>query len=909
VIGTSLSQYRITAALGAGGMGEVWRADDTKLGREVALKVLPESFAADDDRHGRFEREAKTLASLNHPNIATLYGLEHLDGRHVLVMELVKGEDLAARIARGPLPVDEAVAIARQIGDALEAAHQAGIVHRDLKPANVRIRPDGAVKVLDFGLAKAWTPAGGMSSSPASATLVGHVTVAGVILGTAAYMSPESARGREVDRRADVWAFGAVIWEMLTGQPLFQGDTLSDVLAAVLTSEPDWQALEKKAGAAVARVVRGCLEKDPRQRFTSAADVALLLDRASHDDARPAVRGRQWTPARRAAAALAGAGLLVAGAVGGIAWRGRAADPGPAVTRSAVVDPDLVVSSGIALSADGRRLAFVVERESGNVLAVRALDRFDPVVLPGTEGAMCPFFSPDGAWLGYFTRTELRKVPVGGGSPRTIATFGGGVRFDPWNSASYPTADWGNDDTIVYSSGFWRQPSTLTGLWAVPAAGGEPRALTHLDGTELGHRWPTFTPDGRHVAFTALGVGPRNTHIDLVERASGRRRRLHEGGAGGRVLRSGYLVYLDSFYSRLAAVAIDLRTLETTAAGTPLIEGVSTSPSQSYAVSRDGTLAYVAAGPGNQENRVVRVGLDGSVATLVERGGNWYQPRMSPDGRRLVVREVGDECRLWLFDLGRRTLTPLTTSGDNHQPIWSRGGREVVFGREDSSQGARGISRQVADGSLPPEELVSGGAGDRSGGAGVSSVPYPDSFSPGDRELLYEQSTLATGSDLWVMPMSGRVPVPFLASPAFEGDGAISPDGRWVAYVSDESGRQEVYVRTYPEKGGRLQVSVAGGEWPLWSHDGTRLFFSQGRRLMAVTFSGDGPEASADRPQAVLEGFDFGRGTLDVMPDGSGFVLVQPTSRGLVEIRLVAGWTRELRETVPADSRHWTTSP
>ena len=903
MIGTTLSQYRITAALGAGGMGEVWRADDTKLGREVALKVLPESFAADDDRHGRFEREAKTLAALNHPNIATLYGLEHLDGRHVLVMELVKGEDLAARIARGPLPVDEAIQIARQIADALEAAHSAGIVHRDLKPANVRIRPDGTVKVLDFGLAKAWTPTGSMSSSPASATMVGHVTVAGVVLGTPAYMSPESARGREVDRRADVWAFGTVLWEMLTGQPLFHGDTLSDVLAAVLTSEPDWPALEKKAGAEVARVVRGCLEKDPRRRFSSAADVALLLERARREDATPASRARRGTPIRRAAPARAGGGLLAAGALAGNAWRSRAAGPASEITRYAVVDPDLVVSSGIALSADGRRLAFVVERESGNVLAVRSLDRFDPVVLAGTEGAMCPFFSPDGAWLGYFTRTELRRVPVAGGAPRTVAIFDGGVRFDPWNSASYPTADWGDDDTIVYSSGFWRQPSTLTGLWEVPAAGGEPRSLTHLDGTELGHRWPSFTPDGRHVVFTTLGSGPRNTHIDVVQRASGQRRRLRDGGAGGRALGSGHLAFLDSFYSRLVAVAIDLGSLETTATATPLIEGVSTAPSQSYAISRDGTLAYVAAGPGNRENRVVRVGLDGSVATLVERGGSWYQPRVSPDGRRLVVREIGDECRLWLFDLARQTLTPLTSSGDNHQPIWSRSGREVVFGREDSAKGIRGISRQVADGSLPPEELVSGGAGGQAGGAGVTSVPYPNSFSPGDRELLYEQSTLATGSDLWVAPMGGGAPAPFLDSAAFEGDGTISPDGRWVAYVSDESGRQEVYVRAYPGKGGRLQISVAGGEWPLWSRDGTRLYYSQGRRLMAVDFRGGGPEATVDRPQAVLAGFDFGRGALDVLPDGSGFVLVQPTSHGLVEIRLVAGWTRELLDTVPAATR------
>ena len=900
--GSRLGPYAIAAPLGAGGMGEVWRAEDARLGREVALKVLPESFASDADRHARFEREAKTLASLNHPNIATLYGLEHLDGRHVLVMELVKGEDLSERIGRGPLPVDEAIPIALQIAGALEAAHQAGIVHRDLKPANVRLRPDGTVKVLDFGLAKAWVPAESFSGAPTVLTATGPATVAGVILGTAAYMSPELARGKQVDRRTDIWAFGVVVWEMLTGQRLFEGETTSDVLAAVLVREPDWPRLESRVGGEVAKVVRGCLAKDPRDRFSSANDVALLLQRAIREDARPTPAVPRVPSRRRLAATLAGMGLLVAAAIGfGAAWGTRSgdADAHADVTRYTVVDPEVVGSSGIAISPDGRRLAFVVDRPDGNVLAVRSLDRFDPVVLTGTEGASSPFFSPDGTWLAYFTRTELRKVPIAGGQPRTITSFDGGVRFDPWNPSRYPTADWADDDTIVFSSGFWRQPATLTGLFSVPGSGGEPQPVTQLDGSELGHQWPTFTPDGRHIVFTVFGSGPRNTHVDVIERRSGRRRRLHDNAAFGRVLASGFLVYLDKFYSRLGAAAIDTDTLELAGPATPLIEGLSGSPSSSYAVSRTGTLAYVTAGRGAGENRLVRVGLDGSVATLIPRTGNWFQPRVSPDGRNVVVREIGDECRLWLFDLERHALTPLTTGGDNHQPIWSRDGRQVAYGREEAGKGVRGLFLQVADGSLPPVEVMaSGGVA-----SGTSSVPYPDSTSPGDRELLFEQSTLATGSDLWVLPMDRKVPSPFLDSPAFEGDAAFSPDGRWVAYVSDESGRQEVYVRSFPGKGGRLQISVAGGEWPLWSRDGTQLYFSQGRRLMAVAFRGDGPEASVDRPRPVLEGFDFGRGTVDLMPDGRSFVLVEPATRGLVEVRVVTSWTRELRDTVPTTAR------
>ena len=460
---------------------------------------------------------------------------------------------------------------------------------------------------------------------------------------------------------------------------------------------------------------------------------------------------------------------------------------------------------------------------------------------------MCPFFSADGLWLGYFTRTELRKVPVAGGPPRTITNFGGSVRFDPWNPSSYPTADWGTDDVIVFSSGFWRQPATLPGLFTVPGSGGEPQPITHLDGSELGHNWPSFTPDGRHIVFTALGGGPRNTHIDIIERKTGHRRRLQEDATLGRVLPSGFVVYLDMFYSRLVAAAID-DDLELIGPAIPLIEGVSTSASQSYAVSHTGTLVYIAAGLGDGESSLVQVGLDGSVAQLVDRSGSWYQPRSSPDGRHLVVREVADECRLWLFDLERRNLTPLTNSGDNHQPIWMRSGLEVVYGRENTANGERGLFRQVADGSQSPVELL---AAESVSGSGSSSVPYPGSFSPADRFLLFEQSTLETGSDLWVMPMDTMIPEPFLASSAFEGDGAFSPDGRWVAYVSDESGRQEVYVRAFPGKGGRLQISVVGGEWPIWSRDGSRLFFSHGRRLMAVDFNGEGYEAVVGRPKEI----------------------------------------------------------
>jgi len=445
------------------------------------------------------------------------------------------------------------------------------------------------------------------------------------------------------------------------------------------------------------------------------------------------------------------------------------------------------------------------------------------------------------------------------------------------------------------SSGFWREPATLTGLFTVPGAGGELQPLTTLDGTELGHRWPHFTPDGSHVVFTAMGRGPRNTHIDRVGSAGGGRIRLHAGLADGRITPSGALIALDSYYTRLVAVPLDRTGTRPLGPPVPLVEGINTTPTQSYALSPTGSLVYVASGGGEGENRLVRAGFDGSLITLVERRGNWYQPRISPDGRFLAVREIGEECRIWLFDLQRQTLTPLTTSGDNHQPVWTADSRAVAFGREELAAGVRGLFLKPIDASTSARELL---GWERDGSSPSLSVPYPSSFSRSDGTLLFERSTLATGSDLWVLARGSRQPEPFLATPAFEGDGAFSPDGRWIAYVSDESGRQEVYVRGYPQ-GGRVQISSVGGEWPIWSRDGARLYYSQFRRVMAVDFDGRGGEPEVGRAQEVLAGFEVGRGTFDLMPDGASFVLVQPAAAGVVELRVVLAWDRELPHSPP----------
>ena len=901
--GTTLAHYRITAELGSGGMGVVWRAEDTKLGREVALKVLPEEFAQKPGRMVRFKREAKVLASLNNPNIATLYGLESATETDTeaetvfLAMELVEGEDLSERIARGPIPLDEVIPIAEQIAEALEAAHEQGVVHRDLKPANIKVADDGRVKVLDFGLAKAWESEADEPLSSATPTITRVGSHGGVIVGTAAYMSPEQARGKKVDRRADIWAFGVVLWEMLTGRRLFAGETEPDVMAGVLTFAPDLIDADGAISERLARILRGCLAPDPRRRFSSARDVAMCLSISSVDDSAKATREPPGSVRRRIVALAAVSALLVGALLGAVVTiKLRPGAIPTALTKTSIVESEIISSSGVAMSPDGKNLAYVVSRDEGNLLAVRPLGQFEAVILPGTQGAMCPFFSADGKWLGYLTRAELRKVPIAGGQPRTVAQLEGRVRFDPWSASSQPTADWSIDDTIVLSSGFWREPAKLPGLFTVPAAGGELHPITDLGGRDLEHGWPSFTPDGQAILFTVSGGGPRNRHIDIFDRQTGERHRLKEGAADGHVLASGHFVFLDDFFSRVVAAPIDVKSLELTGPAVPLIESVGRGASQPYAVSREGSLVYLASQPGESDVRVVRVAFDGSVTSLIDRSGAWYQPRISPDGRHLVVREVADECRLWLYDIQRRSLTPLTSSGDNHQPVWTRDGREIVFGREDADRGVQGLFRQIADGSFPPELLLSG---DEIGGSPSRSVPYPDSPSPGGREVLFERSSVATGSDLWLVPLSGGTPRQFLATPAFEGDGAFSPDGRWVAYVSDESGRQEVYVRSYPGMGGRRQISVAGGVWPVWSRDGTRLMYGQGRRLMAVEFSGEGSEAVVGDPQQMLKDFDFGRGNFDLMPDGESVVVVQASRRGVVELRVVTGWANELRELVP----------
>jgi serine/threonine-protein kinase len=684
---------------------------------------------------------------------------------------------------------------------------------------------------------------------------------------------------------------------MLTGRRAFGGETMSDTLAAVLTAEPDWDALRGRVPAAAIEVLRGCLAKDLSDRFRSAGDVTLMLRRAMEAPAdEGAVPGLDAATGRKlrwaGALALAAATLVVGLAIGFLGGRSMSAGSvgGDAlIGRLSIVEPDLIATAGVVLSPDGRRLAYIAERDAGDMVAIRELDRFDPVIIQGTEGALNPFFSPDGEWVGYFTRNRMYKVPVAGGQPRTVCDIRGLVNFDPWNPGDFPMATWGADDTIVFDSGFWRSPVKRPGLYAVPAAGGTPRPLTQMDGIEQAHANPSFTPDGKRVLFTSRINVLRGNKIEVLDLATGEHGTIVEDGATGVLLNNGILLYLDSFYARLVGVRVDPESLEPRGPVVPLVEDIESVSTAGFAVSEGGNLVYINAGAGAGQRRIARVKFDGSVSSLLDRDVDLTQPRPSPDGRRMVIRQIGDECRLWMFDFKRRVLSPLTNAGDSHQPIWSGDSRYVTYGYEDNELTQRALFRMAADGGRPGERIS------------VEDQPqFPLSWSPGDRELLYEKLSVDTGVDLWVLPVGGE-PRPFLVTAAHEGEGIFSPDGRWVAYVSDESGRRDVYVRAYPGPGALVQVSRDGGRGPVWSPDGRTLYFGQGRRMMAAAFDGEGPEPVVEAPKELFRGsyVRWGRTRYDLMPDGESFVVVQPTERGVWELRVITGWVRELEELVP----------
>jgi len=907
MIGTTLAHYHITAALGAGGMGEVWRATDEKLGREVALKVLPEEFAKDPDRMARFEREAKVLASLNHPNIATLYGLEtavpsgtetetgtgpnsklktqnsklpaNAGATTFLAMELVEGEDLSERIARGAIPIDEAIPIALQIAEALEAAHEQGIVHRDLKPANIKLTDDGVVKVLDFGLAKAWETESGDSSLSMSPTMTRHATVEGVILGTAAYMSPEQARGKKVDRRADIWAFGVVLWEMLTGHKLFEGETVSDVLAAVLTREPDLSELPSDTPAQVRRVLGRCLQRDPRRRIRDMGDVGLELEEdLEASDSGPEsgdleIEGRSRSA--RLPWILAAAMGLAAVVLGLLLMRSPVAPKGIPTHLALTLPNGLSFAMRetrpvIAISADGDELVFNAGDGLIDRLYRRSLSSSIAVPLEGTEGGRSPFYSPDGRWLG-FTADDGRLKKVSLESGQVVALADG-----DWGGGS-----WGEDGSIIYT------PYYLDGLWRVEVGGGTAEELTQPDPEvgELNHSWPDHIPGTDAVVFTSFRLPLSESRVELYDVATRERRLLVSNAVFGRYVATGHLLFVRE--GVILAAPFDPQKLELTGPAAPVVEDAFVAPfigNSQFAVSDTGTLVHAPASLLQPPREVVWVDRQGREEILLEADRRYSAPSLSPDGRSVAITVEDGNPDIWVYQLDRKVLNRLTFSPrSEHTPIWYPDGRRIAF---------------VLD--APPFHLYSVPADGSTEPAVVLESPidsFAEAVSPDGRWMVVRQLSSEEGYDLGLLEVGAGQDVRPLRNTSFrERFATVSPDGRYVAYESDESGRGEIYIQSFPEPGVRTQVTRDGGGAPVWAAN-SELFYWNGDRFFAVPV-GTTPELTIGEPEALFTVSRYSTNSsreYDVTADGRRIIIAKiPEASEPREVQVVLNWFTEL---------------
>jgi serine/threonine protein kinase len=907
-LGTKLGPYEIISPLGAGGMGEVYRARDTRLGREVALKVLPTAFASDPERMARFQREAQVLASLNHPRIGAIYGFEDSGGARALVMELIEGPTLSDRIARGAIPVDEALPTAREIAEALEAAHDRGIVHRDLKPANIKITSDGNVKVLDFGLAKAVEGEITSTDIQNSPTISRMATQAGIILGTAAYMSPEQAKGKTVDRRTDIWAFGCVLYEMLTGKRAFEGETVTDTLAAVIRGEPDWSVLPATTPQTVRNLLQRCLKKDPKQRLQSIGEARITLDDVLSGSTPASAPSQESQPLPRAnpsslrflpwaLAVVLGAGLLIT-----LSALRQASHPSAQkfTELSLWIPPDqqldTISGPAVAISPDGSRLAYVIRDRGSNSgkLYVREMDNKVAVLLGGAGGASVPFFSADSQWIGFFGDGKLKKISVRGGAAIALCDVTG-----------YRGGTWSEDGTIVFPVQF------TSPLFRVSAAGGTPQEATHLDSgrSDITHRWPQFLPGGKALLFTSSADNNFFEHA-RVEAASldkGVGKVLVENAYYGRYLAGGYLAYVSQ--GTVFAAPFDAQALKITGTAIPVLQGVDADLSNGavqLSVSQNGTAVYLSGGKVNQYLNIALLDRKGNASALMNDQPDASSPSISPDGKRLAFQKING---IWVHDLVRGTTSPVTPgSAGASYPIWSPDGEWVTYAhpRSTSKGSGQGIFRKRSDGTgeeaaLTPDHILNA---------------YPGSWSPDGKVLVFYQLSEKDGSccEMWTLRLeeNGKPQEPrrFLEQgtngkarhPQF------SPDGRWLSYISWESGLAQVYVVPFSGGVGKWQISTNGGMEARWSKTGHELFYItvNGNTLMSVPYSVDKNSFQPGNPQEVFTDRFEPRApfmSYDVMPDGQHFVMFQfaggraaPTSEPTVALN----WLDQVRQLVAA---------
>jgi Tol biopolymer transport system component len=893
--GAKLGSYEVVAPIGAGGMGEVYQAHDTKLGRDVAIKVLPGAFAHDPERLARFQREAKMLASLNHPNIATIHGLEQSGGTSYLVMELVSGETLQDRVKSGPLGIDEALKIAVQIAEALEAAHEKGIIHRDLKPANVKVTPEGKVKVLDFGLAKAFAGDASTEDIGNSPTLSRAATMQGVILGTAAYMSPEQAKGKAVDKRTDIWAFGAVLYELLTGKPVFHGEDITDILAAVVRAEPDWDLLPPSTSMKIRDLLRRCLQKDKNLRMQAAGDARIEICEALAAPLEAGATRDALAPRSKLLAAAAVALAIIATVMAWGWW--RASRPveqklRPLVRLDVDLGPDVSLPSigGVdaIISPDGMRVVYASEGR----LSARRLDQPKGTELSGTQGASQPFFSPDWQWVAFFSQGKLRKVSVDGGAAVSLC------------DADVPHGgSWGEDGIIIVAL------AQSGGLWRVPDGGGTPQRLTMLDGDELGHRWPQILPGDKTVLFTAISDPvSAEDRIETWSLKTGERKVLLSGGSFGRYVptyeSTGHLLY--STKGTLFAVPFDPDRLVLRGTPSPLLNDLGAAE---FDFSSTGTFVYRSGKAADQSWQMLWLDSSGKTEPIVATPGTYADPRFSPDGKRLaLITAPGREGEVVVYDLERETMTHLSSPSQGvAHPTWTPDGKHIVF-RSRSNAGSS-IVWIRSDGSGEGQKLLE------------SANPlFPDSFSPDGRHLAYDELDPITSMGIWTLPLDlsdpdhpkpGK-PEPFLRAPRRAFMGKFSPDGRWIAYSSNESGANEVYVRPFPAapagSGGKWQISNSGGSIPTWSRDGRQLFYERPAddRIMVVDYTARGDSFVAGKPRVWSDKQISAPSVLnlDLHPDGKRFAVIPAheattQEKGSVHFTFLLNFFDELQRKLP----------
>ncbi len=897
--GDRLGAYEIQSLLGSGGMGDVYKARDTRLDRLVAIKVLPADLASDGNHYQRFEREARAVASLDHPHIGALYDVGQEDGLRFLVMQYLEGETLASRLASGALPTDQVLRYAIEIAGALDHAHRRGIVHRDVKPGNIFLTKAGT-RLLDFGVAKwrAVAATGAVNSLSAHTNASGSLTEEGMIVGTLHYMAPEQLEGKAVDARADLFAFGAVLYEMTTGRRAFEGTSPASVMAAVLDSEPpSVSTLQHLAPAALDHLVKICLAKDPDERWQTAGDLKRQLMWIAKGDVSPGAATASAPRGRRRERVVIGLLALVVTAlvVGVTAWTRRPPVAPRSVTRAVLpLGPDeslvLGLNPVLAVSPEGTRLVYVAAHGDGRPqLHLRALNQLSALPVAGTEGAYHPFFSPDGRWVGFFADGKMKKVPVSGGPLVTICDVDPGA--DGARGAS-----WGWDDTILLA------PSFHAGLSRVSAGGGNVRPITALrkDRRERSHRFPHLLPGGKAALFT-VGTADiewwDDARIEIVSLETGERRVLIDGGTSARYSPSGHIVFARA--GSLLAAPFDLARLEVSGPSATVVDGVKmrlSGGSTDFDLSTDGMLVYLA-GFQRPAHRLLWVDRQGHAQPLMAQRDDFYSPRLSHDGQRLAVAVSRANDEVWIYDFVRDALERRVFGWQNTGPAWTPDGARITFlSSRDEMNGS--LFWQVADGSRPAEALTTLGPGG-----------FPGSWSPDGQTLafsVFERDPTSGGWDIWMLALQGeRRPRPLVQTRFAERNPKFSPDGRWLAYDSKESGVWEVYVMQFPPSGERWQVSTDGGIEPAWGPDGRELFYRGGRAMMKVGVETK-PTFKASRPAVLFTPRSLAAGgsispDYDVSPDGNRFVMIEEGEPGPApaHVNLVVNWTEELKQRVP----------